>query len=385
VTRHQLVVVGDGPAGLALAHHTHQLGVDTVVVGRGAPWAATYGAWADGSLGAYEAALAVTAATVAVGACEHRLQPRYGVFDNEQLRSMLAAGLTIRTGHVAGVQHFTWGSRVLLADGGHLDGAVVVDASGSQPVLAEPSATREPPPMQTAYGLVLDERPQVAGDGVVLMDWRQPQAGAATFLYVVPLPDSTWLVEETSLATNTPPPFGELRSRLAARLGADLTANALHVEHVAIPMRPRIPSLDQPVVGFGAAAGYVHPATGYSVTASLRAASRVAAAVDGAIREPDPRRRARAIWHEVWPAEARRVRALHDFGLRALLDLGPHAGQFFDAFFDQPTERWMPYLRIDATVGEITAAMRAVFRAAPWPVRRRLALRNPSALTRIVR
>jgi lycopene beta-cyclase len=68
----------------------------------------------------------------------------------------------------------------------------------------------------------------------------------------------------------------------------------------------------------------------------------------------------------------RTTRALHDYGLRSLLRLGPDAGAFFDAFFDLPVDRWMSYLRIDSPPTEVARTMAAVFAAVPWVVRRKL-------------
>ncbi len=79
----------------------------------------------------------------------------------------------------------------------------------------------------------------------------------------------------------------------------------------------------------------------------------------------------------------RRTRALHDLGLSVLLELDQAGVRlFFDRFFT--TEHWPAYLRVDATPGEVSRSMLDLFRAAPWPLRRRLALRNPAPLARAV-
>jgi lycopene beta-cyclase len=254
--------------------------------------------------------------------------------------------------------------------------------------------TRRPttpaPSYQSAYGLVLDARPDVGGDAAILMDWRAPAPDAGrepTFLYLVEVGDGRWLLEETSLARTTPMSAEQLRRRLAQRIGRDLTDQADRVEHVVIPMWPGVPARHQPTVGFGAAAGFVHPATGYSVAASMTAAPRVAAAIRAALHdEDDAAARARAVWEAVWPSDARRTRALHDFGSAALLRLSTDEMQaFFDAFFDLPTEWWSSYLRIDSSPGDVARVMKRVFSAVPWSVRRRLAAGNPLALSRLLR
>jgi lycopene beta-cyclase len=374
MTLHDVVVAGDGPAALALAAACSQLGLQVCAVGEGAPWTATYGTWVD-EVPAYREALATTS-PIEVVVVDRRiaLERHYGVFDNAALRACFASAPVVAA-RVAGVRHHQWGSVVDTTDG-PLRARLVVDATGAVPALLSPRRGADRVPRQTAYGLVLDHRPEsVGGAASVLMDWRQPPGavGPPTFLYVLALPDGRWLVEETSLARAQPVDADTLRLRLAARLGVDLTDRAEHVEHVSIPMAPGLPNRGQAVVGFGAAAGYIHPATGYSVAASLRAAPRVAQALVTAVRLDDPAQRALAAWNAVWPADQRRARALHDYGLGVLLRMSAaELSGFFGAFFDLPTERWSAYLRVDTSASEVSRTMTTMFRAVPWHLRRRL-------------
>ena len=68
------------------------------------------------------------------------------------------------------------------------------------------------------------------------------------------------------------------------------------------------------VAAFGSAAGFIHPATGYSLATSLRladpAARAIAGALDGAM---DP---AAALHAARWPEDRARAWALHRFGMR---------------------------------------------------------------------
>jgi lycopene beta-cyclase len=375
---HDVVVLGDGPAGRALGAACSSIGLDVLVVGADAAWTNTYGTWVD-DVPDHLHLLAAAVPTDVVGLARRRLDRRYGTFHNRSLRDALDVAPR-RVGRVGSVQHLADHARVLVDGDDPLCARLVVDARG-------PSGGPDVP-VQTAYGLVLAERPAaIEGDAAVLMDWRQPvDRGDPTFLYVVPLSGGRWMVEETSLARRTPVPMDELRARLAARLGADLTDTAEHVEHVRIPMRPGLPRRGALTVAFGGAARYVHPATGYSVAASLRAAPRVAAAIAGAVGERDVRLRSVRVWNAVWPDEQRRSRALHDIGLAALLRLdATDIGSFFDAFFAMPTDRWASYLRVDTTVAEVTSAMRGVFSSVPWPVRRRLATGSPLPFARLLR
>ena len=180
------------------------------------------------------------------------------------------------------------------------------------------------------------------------------------------------------------PPDEARVAEILSRL--DLTDRAEHVEHVAIAMRSGLPDRGSLTVGFGAAARYVHPATGYSVAASLGAAPRVATAIAEALHIDDVRARSLHVWSAVWPSEHRRARALHDYGLGALLRLPAGDVQtFFEAFFELPTEQWGDYLRVDTSAAAVSRVMRSVFSSVPWRVRRRLATGSPLPFAQLLR
>ena len=262
---------------------------------------------------------------------------------------------------------------------GAIDARIVVDAIGWPPLVASPAA-RHDPAWQTAYGIVTPVRPS-AFDGPMLMDLR-PQPGAdahpPTFAYVVPVA-AGWLVEETVLAARPAVDPMALRARLRDRIGP--WPHGTQQEQVRIAMGAPVPRTVPPVIPFGAAAGFVHPATGYSLAPSLRAAPRVA---DALARSVGAGRRGRELmadaWAAVWPPAMRRTRRLHLVGLAALLQLdADDTRSFFDAFFELPPDRWRAYLRIDAAPGEVARTMRATFAAAPVAVRRQLAAAVPRA------
>ena len=188
-----------------------------------------------------------------------------------------------------------------------------------------------------------------------------------------------WLVEHTVLAASPAVEPAALRATLVDRLGAATVTAAEaagRTESVRIPMGLPVRCGAGAVARFGAAAGMIHPATGYSVTAALRAAPRIAAAITAGDD----------VHEAIWPAGARRTRALHDFGLDALLRLDAVTTErFFDAFFDLPADRWADHLRIDTAPQAVAAAMGEMFWRAPWSVRRRLVGGNPFGLVRLAR
>jgi lycopene beta-cyclase len=362
-----VAVVGDGPAGLAIAAACRELGLAVTVHGTGDPWHATYATWRDDVPDLPEAAFAtLTDRVVVVGLRRHVIDRSYALFDNAVLRAHLLEGLDVEHGRV---------------DPHELARAepdrVVVDATG---------AVGSPAAWQTAHGVVLDEVPpalDLPTDAVTLMDWRPDHGpgrsddheGPPSFCYVVPVADG-WLVEETVLAANPAVAPEVLRERLVSRLGpggAALVDAAVRVEQVRIPMGSPPRRGEGNLVPFGAAAGFVHPATGYSVAASLRAAPRVAQAIAAGAD----------LGEAIWPRSQLRARALHDYGLDALLRLdGAAIAAFFDAFFELPQERWADYLRVDTTPVAVAGVMRRVFRRAPWSVRRRLMAGDPRRLVR---
>jgi lycopene beta-cyclase len=376
-----VAVVGDGPAGLALAAACQRHGLRVVVLGTGRRWTATYATWVDDVPDLPVSCIAARSPTVVVHAVRrHVLHRPYAVLEAEALRAHLGAGVELRVGTARAVQHFAWWSRVV-SEGEPIDARVVVDAAGRGG--AEWTGSRPAPAAwQTAHGVVLDEPPvRFDADVPTIMDLRAVPGGAdrATFCYVVPVADG-WLVEETVLAARPPVDPAWLANRLTSRLGPDaslILQRVRRVETVEIPLGGRLPADRQPVIPFGAAAGYTNPVTGYSVAAALRAAPRVAAALADALAtdgRPDVRRLHRA----VWPPGLRRTRRLHDHGLQVLLRLPPTGvAEFFDAFFELPTEMWAAYLRIDSPPRAVSRAMVAVLQRLPGRLRRRVLATPP--------
>ncbi|MEK0415494.1 MAG: hypothetical protein RL352_891 [Actinomycetota bacterium] len=401
-----IAIVGAGPAGLALAHAITRRGVDSIVIAPDTQWHATYGAWRDDveacELGAPLDAVVRGAWPLVrvVGAREHRLARPYVVFDNQRLKASLSAGIAMRVDSVVAAEHDTLTTTLRLASGDEVRARLVVDATGSAVLLAHRQAANSnravsdrsaPAGAQTAYGLVVRSSAFVTPGVFTLMDWRPPLSVEAatsqhpTFFYGAQFNDGATLVEETSLYAQPPFDVDTLRGLLAVRLGVDLTSQAANVELVHIPMGEALPSRGTRVVGFGAAAGYIHPVTGYSVAGSLRAAPRVSDAIASALQQgKHGADLSSAIWQAVWPQQLLQTRAWHDAGLHALRRLpGDCVGEFFDEFFSLPVELWSSYLRIDTEPALVRRAMFALFRRSRWSLRIRLAA-SPAALLRAI-
>ena len=397
-----VVVIGDGPAGSALAAACVRVGVDVVMIGPDDDWSPTYATWVDDLEGVdlppIDDVLTTRLDAITVHA-DRRIDVGrpYGVFDNEVLRRHLRNGVDQIVGRVESVDATPDGCRRLVVGRDELIARIVVDASGWPSAFA-PRVDDRPPAWQTALGVVLTEPP--AGDlgRPTLMDLRPVQSvgsgrssigptGVTTFCYALPVEDG-WLVEETVLAARPAVEPIALLPRLAARLGRhpdDVLADAVRTEYVRIPMGGSRPAPDAPVVAFGAAAGYVHAATGFSVSSSLRAAPRVADAIARTLAESSPIDPA-AIGGAVWPTPMRRSRVLHDYGLETLLRLDDDdVRAFFDAFFALPFDDIRGYMRIDSPPTEVARVMTRMFMSSSWSMRRRLASGNPLAFARLLR
>jgi lycopene beta-cyclase len=419
-----VVVIGDGPGGSALAAACAHRGVDVVLVGPDEPWAATYATWVDDlagidldGMGLIDPAAVLRSIHPTIAAHTdraHELSRPYGVIDNDALRTVLRTGVEHVIDRAIDVRDGT-PHRVELLGGGTITARLVFDTTGWPATFARRMTGRAAPAWQTALGVVLDRPPDGDLGRAVLMDFRPVRAardagstansssasnstststigpsGVSTFCYSLPVEDG-WLIEETVLAARPAVEPIALVARLAARLGRhpdDLLAAAVRTEYVRIPMGGPRPHRDQPVVAFGAAAGYVNPATGFSVASSLRAAPRVA---DAVVRSLDATPTGRAVdaapvADAVWPLSMRRSRVLHDYGLEMLLGLDAAGVRaFFGDFFDLPVERWSTYLRVDSSPTEIGAVMTQLFRSASWPMRRRLMSANPAMFARLLR
>ncbi|WP_349497770.1 lycopene cyclase family protein [Actinokineospora globicatena] len=373
MSRLDVVVVGGGPAGWAVADACARAGLATAVVAPGGRrvWSATFGVWADQvPADRYPGVLATR-----VLAAGRVIDREYLVLDNAAVCARLWRGPAVSVDdEVVGAEFGRRGATVRLASGRRLACAVVIDASGARRVVSGGPAPGVRV-AQTAYGVVV---PSAVADGIVrsgdavLMDWGRPP----TFLYAVGVSADRVLLEETSLAARPGTGWDELRRRLGERLGSVPDGP---VERVRFPVDlPPTPPWHRGSVPFGAAAGMVHPATGYSVGDALATAPLVAEAIASAFGR-GPVAAAAAGRAAVWSPRARVVHAMRSHGLRALLALPPEGlAEFFDVFFALSPRLQRAYLSGREDVAGTAAAMAAVFGASRWGIRGKLLLSRHS-------
>ncbi len=387
-TAADVVVIGDGPAGSALAAALHELVVDVVLVGPGEPWPATYTTWADD----------VEGLSILDGAAlwKHRfdhitvrtertriIDRPYGVVDNAGLQAHLWRDVRRVVGTVRRLED--------------VHARLVVDATGWPSKLDDHAAQAEPAGWQTAFGVVLREPPEGLLATPTMMDFSQPGISISgrervpSFAYSLPVANG-WLVEETVLSASPMVEPDALRAVLAARLGfteSELADAAVATELVRIPMGAPIPDIgDSNTVRFGASGGMIHPATGYSIGAALRSASGVAESIASALDHAgaqDPIQ-AGLISQRIWDVSARRTRHLHEYGHGVLRKLDRTAVQeFFDAFFDLDPETWAHYMRIDTSPARLARVMLKMFATAPWRLRAQLVRGDLRRFVRVLR
>ena len=370
-----VVVVGSGPAGWAIADHCTRNDLRTVLVAPAptAPWPATYGLWTSQTGGLPPGSATVRARRVLAGA-GRVLDREYAVLDNEAVQDGYARlPVEVVAGVVTGVEHRRDRAVVALASGERLPCLLVIDVSGQRRVLSG-GPRRGTRPEQTAYGMVFPAAvaaPVVGEHEAVFMRWDRAAAGAPSFLYAVPLPGDRVLIEETSLVRRPGLALNELKRRLLHRLDrAGVPADACtNTEHVRFAMDAPRQARGDADLAFGVAAGMMHPATGYSVGEALTTAPLLA----GTIAEALPRGRdeaRRAALARLWPYRARMVRRLRLWGQRTLLTMPQErVPEFFDTFFSIPEHLQDTYLCGREDLTGTAAAMAAVHRAAPARLR----------------
>jgi lycopene epsilon-cyclase len=167
-------------------------------------------------------------------------------------------------------------------------------------------------------------------------------------------------LEETCLASSVQMPFDELKRRLYMRLArmgldVDIEGGAVIEEEASwIPLGGPLPR-SQRNIAFGAAACMVHPASGYSITNSLRQAKILAATMaeglkdNGCVAEA-----ANSAWEVLWSPEKKRRMAFYQFGMQLIAGLKiSELRSFFVTFYALPRDMHQKFLSMDLTSLEL--------------------------------
>ncbi len=366
------LVLGAGPAGLAIASELAATGMQVVCVAPDpdAPWPANYGLWRDDLGELHELACIERSWRKPFvrldGERRIDLDRTYGRFDNDTLQAFLRRRFVdgagrCRAGRAVEVDHHDEGSTVTFDDGTSIATSVVIDATGPN----SPFVTRPPrrPAFQAAYGELL----HVDGHGfdpdeMVLMDFSGDD-DVPTFLYAMPMSDELIFVEETSLVSRPPMDRGLLRRRLerrVAKMGLSIRS-VVDREDCLIPMGHGLPHRGQRAIAYGSCASFVHPATGYQIARALRLARPTATAIaDGLARSPQ--QAAARAYAQMWPVSARRAWELYMFGMEVLVKLdASDMRTFMESFFALPHRAWWGYMSGTLSPWEVASAMGRLF------------------------
>lgn len=376
-----LIVVGSGPAGLAVAKQVSAAGV-TVCCIDPAPqsiWPNNYGVWVD----EFEAmdlldCLDTTWASAVVYIDDDKkkfLNRPYGRVDRRRLKAKMmegciSNGVRFHQAKVVKVAHEADYSCVMCSDGLSLKADVVLDATGFSRCLVQCDKPYNPG-YQMAYGIIaeVDGHPYDV-DKMVFMDWRDSHLDGdpvskrnnkelPTFMYAMPFSSTHIFLEETSLVARPGVPMEEIQKKMVRRL-EHLSINVRSIEEderCVIPMGGPLPTLPQRVVGIGGTAGMVHPSTGYMVARTLAAAPVVANAI---VKRLGNKGRSglddlsAGVWKDLWPMDRRQQREFFCFGMDILLSFDlDGTRRFFDAFFDLEPYQWHGFLSSRLSLQEL--------------------------------
>ncbi|CAI9100635.1 OLC1v1037771C4 [Oldenlandia corymbosa var. corymbosa] len=359
-----LVVIGCGPAGLALAAESARLGLAVGLIGPDLPFTNNYGVWEDefkdlGLAGCIEHVWRDTIVylddsnPISIGRAYGRVSRH--LLHEELLKRCVGSGVSYLNSKVERIVEAADGHRLVECEGNivipcRLATVASGAASGKllQYELGGPRVS-----VQTAYGVEVEvENNPYDPNVMVFMDYRDYMKGKIqsleaefpTFLYAMPMSPTRVFFEETCLASKDAMPFELLKRKLMLRLdtlGVRII-KTYEEEWSYIPVGGSLPNTEQKNLAFGAAASMVHPATGYSVVRSLSEAPKYASAIANILKQEQAKDMVTAnisaqAWNALWPPERKRQRAFFLFGLALILELDIEGIRtFFETFFRLP-------------------------------------------------
>ncbi|KAI4380770.1 hypothetical protein MLD38_006921 [Melastoma candidum] len=414
-----LVVIGCGPAGLALAAESAKLGLKVGLVGPDLPFTNNYGVWEDEfkDLGLSKCIEHVWRDTIVylddddpilIGRAYGRVSRH--LLHEELLERCVESGVTYLSSKVENIVEATDGHSLVTCDNDMIIPcrlATVASGAASGKLLRyEVGGPRVS--VQTAYGVEVEvENNPYDPSLMVFMDYRDhirqevplAEGDCPTFLYAMPMSPTRVFFEETCLASKDAIPFNLLKEKLMLRLKTmDIRITKVHEEEWSyIPVGGSLPNTEQKNLAFGAAASMVHPATGYSVVRSLSEAPKYASAIAGILKqshlkvalsgEGNPSNISMQAWSTLWPQERKRQRAFFLFGLALIVQLDIEGIRtFFHTFFRLPRWMWQGFLGSTLSSGDLMLFALHMFVIAPNDLRMSLIrhlLSDPTGATMI--
>ncbi|KAK4786289.1 hypothetical protein SAY86_002978 [Trapa natans] len=399
-----LVVIGCGPAGLALAAESAKLGLKVGLIGPDLPFTNNYGVWDDEfrDLGLEKCIEHVWQDTIVylddsepitIGRAYGRVSRH--LLHEELLERCVKAGVLYLNSKVESIVEAADGHSLIACDHSTIVpcrlATVASGAASGRLLQYEVGGPRVS--VQTAYGIEVEvESSPYDPKLMVFMDYRDymkqkvpsPEAKYPTFLYAMPMsPTRVFfevllvyltilheniiskvhillapvklignILQETCLASKDAMPFDLLKKKLLLRLQTmKIRITKVYEEEWSyIPVGGSLPNTEQKNLAFGAAASMVHPATGYSVVRSLSEAPKYAAAIANVVRQGHNKailvdnKAHQSIsmqaWKTLWPQERKRRRAFFLFGLALIVQLDIEGTRTFFNTFFR-LPRWM--------------------------------------------
>ncbi|EPS63769.1 hypothetical protein M569_11014, partial [Genlisea aurea] len=388
-----LVVIGCGPAGLALAAESAKLGLSVGLIGPDLPFTNNYGVWEDEfkDLGLERCIEHVWRDTIVyldnddpifIGRAYGRVSRH--LLHEELLARCVESGVSYLSTKVDRIIEASTGHRLVECEGGDvvIPCRLATVASGAASgKLLEYEVGGPRVSVQTAYGVEVEVENSPYDPGLmVFMDYRndfmkndveeeEEECQYPTFLYAMPLSPTRVFFEETCLASRDAVPFDLLKKKLMLRLetiGVRII-RTYEEEWSYIPVGGSLPNTEQKNLAFGAAASMVHPATGYSVVRSLSEAPKYASVISNILEQYQAGLRVSEnnnisvqAWNALWPTERKRQRAFFLFGLALILQLDIGGIRtFFHSFFRLP--KWLSQGFLGSTLSSMDLLLFALY------------------------
>ena len=345
-SRTQVVIIGAGPSGMALAHQCIVQNIDFICLDPRVhdDWPQVFGVWHDefSQAGFGDAIFHRRWQNAAVYLDDGRkidIARGYAWVNGPQLKRQIIAQRpeAFMQRRMRSVAADAQGYTLTLDDGAQIQAKRVIDCRGFSK--HNDSAGHLPcNSYQSAFGLLaeVDAHP-FDTDAVVLMDWRRPTRrdhNVPAFLFSLPVSPSLAFFEETVLAWPSPVAMPELKERLQQRLAAMGIAvkSIVGEERCLLPLDLATPKNAEGMI-YGAAAGLVHPHTGYHFTRGFLQAPAMVSRLKKDLGKP--RRAAEKSWRRtLWRPSYKILQYLRLVNLH-LMEALPTDGisRFFEAFF----------------------------------------------------